>query len=91
LWIALVGLVAAVVVTAFPYYHLNTVGLNYAEMVGEGVEVAGIAIDPVLYVSIYLESALAIALAVLVATLASGLYPAWRAGHTEPADVIRLQ
>ncbi len=91
LWMALVGIVAATVVTAFPYYHLSTKGIDYSEMVGEGAEVAGIAVESVIYVDIYVEHALVIALAVVVATLASGLYPAWRAGRTNPADVIRLQ
>ena len=33
---------------------------------------------------------LALALAVLAATLLSGLYPAWRAGRVEPVDSIKL-
>jgi len=91
LWIALVGIVASVAITAFPYYHLNTVGIDYSQMVGEGAEVAGVGMEPVIYVSIYAEHALMIAAAVVIATLAAGLYPAWRAGRTNPADVIRQQ
>ncbi|MEM6989913.1 MAG: ABC transporter permease [Myxococcota bacterium] len=91
LWLALVGLVAAAAVTAFPYYHFNTVGIDYSKMIGEGAEVVGIAVEPIMYVDIFFEHAVAIAAAVVVSTLASGLYPAWRAGRTNPADVIRLQ
>lgn len=91
LWLALVGLVVAGIVTAFPYYHLNTVGFDYGAMVGEGAEVAGVALDPTLYVAIYGSNLAIIATAVVVATLLSGVYPAWRAGRTNPADVIRLQ
>jgi len=91
LWLALVGLVAATVVTAFPYYHLNTVGIDYSKMVGEGAEVAGIAVESIMRVDIHGQNLAIIGVAVLLATLASGLYPAWRAGRTNPADVIRLQ
>ena len=88
-WLAVVGLVASAVATAGPYYHLSTNGLDYSSLVGEGAEVAGVAMDPILYVRIYPESALVIAAAVVVATLLSGLYPAWKAGRANPADAIR--
>jgi ABC-type lipoprotein release transport system permease subunit len=89
-WLALMGLLGSVLVIAGPYYHLSTKGIDYSKLVGAGAEVAGVAMDPILYVRIYPSSALAIALVVLVATLVSGLYPAWRAGRANPADAIRL-
>ncbi len=93
-WLALVGLVGSVIAVAGPYYHLSTTGLEYAKLVGgdaaAGAEVAGVAMDPILYVRMHPESMVVIAVAVLVATLASGLYPAWRAGRANPADAIRL-
>ena len=89
-WLALVGLVGSALAIAAPYYHLSTNGLDYAAMIGEGAEVAGVAMDPILYVRILPESLLAIVAAVVLATLASGLYPAWRAGRANPADAIRL-
>lgn len=90
LWLALVGLVGSVLATAGPYYHLSTTGLDYAAMVGEGAEVNGVAMDPTLYVSLYPESAVTIAVIVIFATMVSGLYPAWKAGRANPADAIRL-
>jgi ABC-type lipoprotein release transport system permease subunit len=92
LWIGLIGLLAAGVVTAGPYYLLNTKGLDMTEMVGKGgtSEIAGVAIDPVMYVSIYPESLGVITGAVLLATLLSGLYPAWRAGRVVPVESIKL-
>ncbi len=91
LWIALCGLATGIAFVAWPYYYLNTVGLNYAELMeGNNVEVAGVAMDPILYVSIYPSHALMIAVAIVVATLAAGLYPAWRAGRVAPVDTIRL-
>lgn len=89
-WLALVGLVGSVIAVAGPYYHLSTKGIDYSALVGDGAEVAGVAMDPILYVRIYPESAIVIAVVVVVATLVSGLYPAWRAGRANPADAIRL-
>ncbi len=92
LWIAICGLLTGILVVAWPYYYLNTVGINYGEMMGgaEGIEVSGVAMDPILYVSIYPPHALMIAVAIIVATLAAGLYPAWKAGRVEPVETIRL-
>jgi ABC-type lipoprotein release transport system permease subunit len=90
-WLALVGLVGSVVVIAGPYWYLATNGIDYSAMLGSsGAEVAGVAMAPILYVRIYMENALTIATAVVLATLASGLYPAWRAGRADPAEAVRL-
>lgn len=90
-WLALVGLVGSVLVIAGPYWYLSTVGIDYSALLGSsGAEVAGVAMAPILYVRLLPESALVIAAAVVVATLASGLYPAWRAGRSDPAEAVRL-
>jgi ABC-type lipoprotein release transport system permease subunit len=52
--------------------------------------VAGVAIVPILKASIYPEKLVFIGLAAILATLLSGLYPAWKAGRVEPVDSIRL-
>jgi len=91
LWLGLVGLVGAVLITAGPYYYMATTGIDISGLYGgETPEVAGLAITPVLYARIYPESALIIAVAALLATLLSGLYPAWHAGRLRPVDSIRL-
>jgi ABC-type lipoprotein release transport system permease subunit len=91
LWLGLVGLVVAAILTSWPYYYLNTSGLDFSAMVGKGgTEVAGVVIEPIMYVGIYLEHAVAIACAALLATLLSGLYPAWRAGRVVPVESIKL-
>jgi ABC-type lipoprotein release transport system permease subunit len=92
LWLGLAGLFAAALVTAAPYYHMSTEGLDVSQQWGEqGTEVAGVAMDPTLYVSIYPEHLIAIGVIVLLATMAAGLYPAWKAGRVEPVDAIKLQ
>lgn len=90
-WLAILGLVAAAVVTAGPYYYLASTGLDISAMLaGQSTEIAGVVMAPVLRVGIYTESVLIIAAAALVATLLSGLYPAWKAGHVNPVETIRL-
>jgi ABC-type lipoprotein release transport system permease subunit len=91
LWLGVTGLLAAALVTAAPYYHLNTKGLDMSQQWGEkGPQVAGVAMDPTLFVAIYPENLIAIAVVVLVATMAAGLYPAWKAGRVEPVAAIKL-
>jgi len=91
LWLGVVGIVTAAAVTAGPYYYYHTRGMDFSNMMGGNkAEVAGVAIDPVMYVSIYPENAVAIALVVLLVTLLSGLYPAWRAGRVVPVESIKL-
>ena len=92
LWLSLVGLVAAAALTAGPYYYMATTGISISKLIAGGgtAEIAGIALTSIMRASIYPENLLYIALAVVAATLLSGLYPAWRAGRVEPAETIRL-
>ena len=90
-WLGLVGLVGAGLVTAGPYYYLATTGLDLTGMLGEGTgEVAGVALSTVMRVGIFGENLILIAGAALVATLLSGIYPAWHAGRVVPVETIRL-
>ncbi len=91
LWLGLTGLVLAAVVTAAPYYYLNTAGIDLAAQIGaSGSEIAGVAITTVMRVRIYPQNLAIIAAAALLATLLSGVYPAWWAGRVEPVESIRL-
>lgn len=91
LWLGLCGIVAGVLLTAGPYYYLATTGIDTsAFMGGEGTaQVSGISLSPVLYVELYPPHAFFIAGAVVLATLAAGLYPASRAGRVSPVEAIR--
>jgi ABC-type lipoprotein release transport system permease subunit len=91
LWLGLVGLVLAAIVTAGPYYYMATTGIDLtAQMDISGSEVAGVAVSPIMYVDIFTENLVMIASAALLATLLSGLYPAWKAGRVVPVESIRL-
>jgi ABC-type lipoprotein release transport system permease subunit len=92
LWLGLTGLVLGVILVAWPYTYLSRTGIDFSSFYADqqSIDVAGVGMSMVMKVGIYPESAAAIALAVLAATLLSGLYPAWRAGRVEPVDSIKL-
>ena len=54
------------------------------------IEVAGLALSSVMYTRIHLDHAIWIVCVILGATMASGLYPAWRAGRVVPVSSIKL-
>ncbi|MEM7020093.1 MAG: FtsX-like permease family protein, partial [Pseudomonadota bacterium] len=94
LWLALLGLIGAAIVTIGPYLYLESTGIDMSSMVdtggAEGIDVAGIAMPTVLKVGIFPENLIFIGVAALVATLLAGLYPAWRASSVEPVQAIKL-
>ena len=92
LWLGLCGIAAGVLLTAWPYYHLNTVGYDFGQMMGGGetAQVSGISMSTTMFVDIYPPHALFIALAVVLATVSAGLYPAIKAGRVSPVDTIRI-
>jgi ABC-type lipoprotein release transport system permease subunit len=90
-WLGTLGLVASALFTVGPYSYLAKTGIDVAAMTGgEAMEVAGSGFEPILRVGIYPENLLIIAVAIMLATMAAGLYPAWRAGHVVPVESIRL-
>ncbi len=89
-WLAALGLAGAFLITLGPYVYLSSAGLDMTAIYGGTVEIAGIGLDPVLKVGIFPRNAALIALFAVIATLASGIYPAWRAGRVEPVSAIRL-
>jgi ABC-type lipoprotein release transport system permease subunit len=89
-WLGVLGLVAAALVTALPYWYLNTQGIDASSMMGENTEVSGVSMPTTFYVSIFPVHAVVIAVAALVATLLAGLYPAWKAGRVDPVETIKL-
>ncbi len=89
-WLAALGLVGAFLITLGPYLYLSSTGLDLTAVYGGTVEVAGVGLDPVLKVGIFPRNAVLIGLFAVVATLASGIYPAWRAGKVQPVETIKV-
>ncbi len=90
-WLALVGLVAGIVVTAPLYYYLHAHGIDLsARLGGSRVEIAGTAMSMVMRATVYPDHALLIAAAIFAVTMLSGLYPAWRAARVQPIEAIKL-
>ncbi len=89
-WLAALGLAGAFLVTAGPYVYLSSTGLDMTAIYGGTVEVAGVGLDPVLKIGIFPRNAVMIGLFAVAATLASGIYPAWRAGRVAPALTIKV-
>lgn len=91
LWLGAVGIVAGAIVTIGPYLYLVHTGVDVSAMMGgAATEVAGVGFDPTLRVGIFPDHLLFIVVAILIATLTAGLYPAWRAGNIVPVESIRL-
>ena len=90
-WLAVVGLAGAVLVTIGPYLYLASTGIDVSGMIpAEQMEVAGVGMSTTLQIGIYGESAMLIGVSALAAILLSGVYPAWKAGHADPVETIRL-
>lgn len=92
--LAALGIGLAAAVTAGPYAYLQKNGIDlthaYAEQGLDSFEISGVGMDPILRIGIYPENALAIAVAIVAATLLAGVYPAWKAGRVKPVESINL-
>ncbi len=89
-WLAVLGLAGAFLITIGPYVWLSSTGLDLTALYGGTVEIAGVGLDPVLKVGIFPRNAVLIAVFAVLATILSGIYPAWRAGRVQPVETIRV-
>ncbi len=89
-WLALTGLIAGGLVVWWPYTWLAEHGIDVSSMMGGNTEVAGVGFSMVLPVGIYPGNLIIIVVAVILSTLAAGLYPAWRAARVVPVESIKL-
>jgi ABC-type lipoprotein release transport system permease subunit len=92
MWLALVGLVLTGLITIGPYKNLSTNGIDMTAVYADQgtVEISGVGFDMILRVGIYPESLAVILIAIVLATLTAGLYPAWKAGRVDPVESISL-
>ncbi len=92
------GLLFCAVPTVPMYLWLSSTGLDMtAAYTSVGVldehgsmDLGGVGMDPVLPFGIFPESAAAIVLAIVGATMLAGIYPAWRAGRVDPIESINV-
>ena len=90
-WLAVVGLAGAALVSVGPYLYLASTGIDVSGLIpAEQMEVAGVGMSTVMQVGIYGESVALIGISALTAIMLSGVYPAWRAGHADPVETIRV-
>ena len=88
-WLAILGLISGVIITAPWYLYLSSVGIDFSGAIGDDYSAGGILIDPVMKVRLYKESIIAILTGVFGLTLLSGIYPAWRAGRCAPVESLK--
>ncbi len=88
-WLAIVGIVFGILITSPWYAYLYYVGIDFSEAMGTDYSAGGVLVDPVFKIRLYKESVIAIIAGVFSLTLASGLYPAWRAGRIPPVESLK--
>ncbi len=92
-WLAVLGMVTGVLLTLPVYLPLARHGIDLSgafSQEGQAIDIAGVGFDPIMRIGIFPEHAVFIALAILLATLAAGLYPAWKVGRIEPVESIKV-
>ena len=90
-WLAVIGLALAGLVTIGPYLYLNQVGIDMSAMLGDtSTDISGIAMASELKFGIYPENLVRILVLAFFAVILAGLYPAWKAGRVEPVESIRV-
>jgi len=89
LWLAIIGIVIGIIITAPWYAYLYYVGLDFSGAIGEDYSAGGILVDPLIRIRLYKESIIAILTGIFSLTLLAGLYPAWRAGRIPPVESLK--
>ncbi|MDQ6993262.1 MAG: ABC transporter permease [Mariprofundus sp.] len=88
-WLAIVGLLLGIMMTAPWYYYLYHTGIDLSSSFGTDFSYGGVLIDPVFKARLFKESVMAILFGVFTLALVAGLYPAWRAGRLPPVESLK--
>lgn len=89
LWLAGLGIILGVVMTAPWFAYMSTTGIDLSGAVGNDYSAGGVLVDPVMKLRLFRESAFFILLTVFLLTMAASVYPALRAGRIMPVDAIK--
>lgn len=90
IWIALIGIAMGLILFSPWYAFLLFKGIDLSQMVGEGYSAGGAVVDPVMKLRLHGSSAVIILTGVFGLTMASALYPAFRASRVNPVDSIKV-
>jgi ABC-type lipoprotein release transport system permease subunit len=88
-WLALLGLIIGVIVTAPWYIFMTNIGIDLSAAYGEGFSFGGVLLDPIFKIRLFKESIVAILIGLFGLALLAGAYPAWRAGRVAPVDSLK--
>jgi ABC-type lipoprotein release transport system permease subunit len=80
-----IGAAIGVAMTAY----LVTYGVDYSDMMGESMEVAGVAVSTHLYAGWDVQSMVAYTMVSVGLSVTATLYPAWKAGALQPVESMR--
>ena len=88
-WLAIVGLILGIIITAPWYYFLYHFGIDFSGSFGNDFSYGGVLVDPVFKARLFKESIMAILGSLFILALLAGLYPAWRAGRVPPVESLK--
>jgi len=88
-WLALIGLVLGILITAPWFYFLYYHGIDLSSGFGDDFTYGGVLIDPLFKARLFPESILFILGSVFTLAMLAGAYPAWKAGKTPPIESLK--
>ena len=69
--------------------YLVTAGIDYSEMMGETMDVAGISVSTLIHAGWDTTSMAVYTLVAVLLSVAATIYPAWKAGKLQPVEAMR--
>lgn len=88
-WLALLGLILGIVITAPWFYFLYYHGIDLSSGFGDDFTYGGVLIDPLFKARLFPESIVFILGSVFSLAMLAGAYPAWKAGRTPPIESLK--